>query len=126
MANFNVVINCVVLGTNISSRKQYILSASPDTFQPLQFQLEPSQLESLEQNIIAFLKQHIWVDDLELLPQIINIHSKYLDTPGSLNIIYASVVNHTPSINNAHWIEFNLLAEQPYSTFILEVIQKLQ
>ena len=45
------------------------------------------------------------MNDLELLPQLININSKVLSKDAQeLNIIYSSVVNHTININNANWL----------------------
>lgn len=124
---FNVKINCVLFSTNINLNKRYLLSLDSDKIILPSFDLLPEHLENTEYKIIEFLKQFVFVNDLELLPQLININSKLLsNNTNDLNVIYGFVINHTNSINNSHWIEFDLLAEQKYSTLLFEVMQKLK
>ena len=90
------------------------------------FDLSQSHLDNIEYEIIQFLKNLVFVNDLELLPQLININSKVLsEENNTLNIIYASIINHTKNINNSYWLAFDILKEQTYSQLIFETIQKL-
>ena len=127
MDNFTVNINCVVLSANIPLNKQFILSLDNNEYIPPNFKLDIKSLEQLDKTIIEYLKQHIFVNELELLPQLINLHSRYLTKEDdALNVIYGFVVTNTTNINNAYWLEFSITDEKPYSNLVLEVIQKLQ
>jgi len=124
---FDVKINCVVFSTNINMNKRYVLSMDAENIVFPSFDLTPEHLENTEYTIIQFLKNLVLVNDLELLPQLININSKSLSiNTAELNIIYGFIVNHTHNINNAYWIEFELLKEQKYSPLLFEVMQKLK
>lgn len=124
---FDVKINCVVFSTNINMNKRYVLSMDTENIVFPSFDLTPEHLENTEYTIIQFLKNLVLVNDLELLPQLININSKSLSSnTAELNIIYGFIVSHTHNINNAHWIEFELLKEQKYSPLLFEVMQKLK
>ena len=124
---FNVKINCVVFSTNINLNQRFILSLKNDILEIPSFELESSKLDNLEYEIIQFLKTFVFVNEIELLPQLININSKILSKNNQeLNIVYGSIINHTNNINDSYWISFDLLKEDFYSTLIFEVIQKLK
>jgi hypothetical protein len=124
---FKVKVNCIVFSTNLTLNERYVLSLNSENVEFPSFDLTPKHLENIEYEIIQFLKTFVFVNDLELLPQLININSKVLSKDAQeLNIIYSSVVNHTININNAYWLSFNILKEQPYSQLIFEVLQKLR
>lgn len=124
---FNVKINCVVFSTNINLNKRYLLSLDSNQIILPSFGLLSEHLENTEYKIVEFLKQFVFVNELELLPQLININSKSLsDNESDLNIVYGFIINHTNSINNSHWLEFELLKEQKYSSILFEVMQKLR
>lgn len=124
---FDVKINCVVFSTNINMNKRYVLSMDTENIVFPSFDLTLEHLENTEYTIIQFLKNLVLVNDLELLPQLININSKSLSSNTTeLNIVYGFIVSHTHNINNAHWIEFELLKEQKYSPLLFEVMQKLK
>lgn len=128
MNNFNINLNCVVFSTNITLNQRFILSLDQNQIVLPSMSLNDSHLENIDESLIAFLKQYIFVNDLELMPQLINIHSNAIvsnDTK-TLNTIYGFIVQHTNSLNNAFWVEFDLLKEQPYSLLLFEVIQKLR
>jgi hypothetical protein len=121
-SQFKVNIKTVVISTQIELNKKYLLSQNEKVWQPITFDLNIDMLSNLEKNIIDRLKQYIFVNELELLPQLINIA---LNENNELDIIYGFLVNYTQSLNNCFWVEFNLAAELSYSNLILEVIQKL-
>lgn len=127
--NFSVKINCIVFSTNIHLNQRSVLSLKPDSLVIPSFELNLSHLDNIEYEIIKFLKTLVFVNDIELLPQLININSKILSSNNDtqeLNIIYGSIINHTNNINNAYWLSFDILQENIYSPLIFEVIQKLR
>ena len=110
--NFNVKINCIVFSTNIHLNKRFVLSIDKDSMVFPSFDVDSSSLENIEQNIVNFLKSFVFISDIELWPQLINIHSNLLSKQeNELNIIYGSIINHTDSINNAYWTDFDILQE---------------
>jgi hypothetical protein len=121
-SQFKVNIKTVVISTQIELNKKYLLSQNEKVWQPITFDLNIDMLSNLEKNIIDQLKQYVFVNELELLPQLINVA---LNENNELDIIYGFLVNYTQSLNNCFWVEFNLAAELSYSNLILEVIQKL-
>jgi hypothetical protein len=124
---FNLKIHCVVFSTNINLNKRFVLSSDPNNIVFPCFDLSIEHLKDINHQIIEFLKSFVFVSDLELLPQIINIHHGDLsENPNDINTVYGFIINHTDSLNNAHWIEFELLKEQKISPVLFEVIQKLR
>jgi hypothetical protein len=121
---FNVNIKPIVLTTRIDLNKRYILSMSENIWTPILFQLEQTMLNNLEEKIVEMLKNLVFVNDLELLPQIISIKSNQ-EQPNTIDLVYGFLVNYTESLNKCFWVEFDLAEEKEYSLLILEVIQNL-
>jgi hypothetical protein len=121
-SQFKVNIKTVVISTQIELNKKYLLSQNEKVWRPITFDLNIDMLSNLEKNIIDQLKQYVFVNELELLPQLINVA---LNENNELDIIYGFLINYTQSLSNCFWVEFNLAAELSYSNLILEVIQKL-
>jgi hypothetical protein len=121
---FNINIKPIILTTRIDINKRYILSASENVWTPILLNVEDNMLDNLEQQIITMLKNFIFVNDLELLPQIISVKPNK-EQPNTIDLIYGFLVNYTESLNNCFWVEFNLDEEKEYSLLILEVIQNL-
>lgn len=127
MNEFKVNIHCVVFSTNITANKRYVLSLTTDNITLPSLHVTKELLSNLENNIVNYLKSHVYVSDLELLPQIITLNSDQIESDNNtLNVVYGFVVNYTESINNAYWIEFDYFKTIPYSHLLFEVIQKLQ
>lgn len=129
ITNFSVKIHCIVLSTDIPNNKQYILSSSKDSIEIPYLNLEKSMLSKLELDIISKMKEFIFVSDLELLPQLISLHSSQLEvTENSLNVVYGFLVKYTKNINTekVSWQEFNYLTPNKYSNLIMQVIQNLR
>jgi len=129
ITNFSVKIHCIVLSTDIPNNKQYILSSSKDSIEIPYLNLEKSMLSNLELDIISKMKEFIFVSDLELLPQLISLHSSQLEvTENSLNVVYGFLVKYTKNINTekVSWQEFNYLTPNKYSNLIMQVIQNLR
>lgn len=129
MNNFQVNLNCVVFSTNVALNQRLVLSLDKDKIVFPSLQLNNDIIKDIPQHLINFLKQYVFVNDLSLLPQLINIHTEILKNESDesiLNVVYGFIIEHTSSLNNAFWIEFQFLQEQPYSNLLFEVIQKLR
>jgi len=77
---FEINISCVVFGVNPGLNKRCILSIKSEDIELPNFKLSIDQASNINQSIIDFLRQYIFVNELELLPQIININSSKLKT----------------------------------------------
>jgi hypothetical protein len=127
---FNVNIHCVVLTTNIPLNKKYVLSLNENQIVLPSFGLKPDHVldkNKFEDKIITFLKEYIFVSDIELFPQLISLNSANIDAePNQLNVIYGFLVNYSNSLNNCYWTEFDYLSPTEHTPLLIEVIQKLQ
>jgi len=122
---YTISIQCVVLSTDISNNKQFVLSLSKDQIEFPSFECSSNFLNETEEYLIQYLKKYIFVNDVELLPQIINLDTKYISN--NINIIYGFITTKTSSIGNgANWFEFSYQQPNPYSNILFEVTQKLK
>jgi hypothetical protein len=74
------------------------------------------------------LRLQIFVNVLELMPQLINIHHNSLKTSdNTLDVIYGFVVDYQSNINptQAYWIDFDPIKETKTSLVLFETMQKL-
>ncbi|NDC71876.1 MAG: hypothetical protein EBZ62_00275 [Sphingobacteriia bacterium] len=96
------------------------------------FGLTIENVTDLDNHIIKFLKEYIFVSDLELSPQLITLNSIHMiknnieEEKNQLNTVYGFIVNHTNSINNCYWTYFDYTQPMTYSNLLFEVIQKLK
>jgi hypothetical protein len=126
---FIINLSCVVLTTNLSLNKKYVLSLNADNITLPNFSITQEYLKSnLDHQIVKFLKEYIFVSDIELLPQLISLHSPNLpqNEDGIINTVYGFLVNQTNSLNNCFWVEFDYLQPTPHTELLIEVIQKLK
>jgi hypothetical protein len=112
------------LSSRIELNKKYVLTKTKHAWDPPTIQLNNKFFdESLNKQLIKELKEIIFVNDLELLPQIVSI--KQSDQSDTIDIIFGFIINYTESLSNSFWLEFDLLKEEPYSPILFEVIQTL-
>lgn len=124
---FVIKLYLIILTTNVSHNKNYILSTNENDVDPPCVYLTSDLLDSLEKNIVEQAQKFIFTNELELLPQLINLHSPFIDiVSGELNTVYGFVVNKTDNLNNSYWIEFDYFTPNKYSNVIAETIQKLK
>lgn len=127
MSAFIVKIYFVILATNIKRSKQYILSLNEKEIDLPFMILESDNLEKLDSDIIENVQKLVFTNELELMPQLINLHSRFIEeTPGQINAVYGFIINQTDNINNSHWIEYDYLTQNKYSNLIFETTQKLK
>lgn len=124
---FIVKIYLVILATDISNNKQYILSKKSDEIELPNIILSEALLDNLEKNIVTEAQTLVFANELELLPQLISLHNKYIDKHNNeINCVYGFVLKKTDNINNSYWIEFSYNEPNKYSDLIFETIQKLK
>lgn len=124
----NVKAHCVVLGTDLKHNKKYVLSTIQDDITFPFVELNHESISSLNTTLIDFLHKKIgYVSEIELIPQIINLHSPHISTSNAndLNVIYGFVIDYQPNLQDWFWVEFQDLQPVQYSNIIFEVIQKL-
>lgn len=125
---FNININCVIFGVNELLNKRCILSTSAEDIIFPKFSLDVDNVKQLNQHIIAFIKNYIFVNDLELMPQMISFNHGVLSTePLTLETVYGFIVDYNSSIDHTkvHWIDFDPLKEHKLSLVLFDTIQKL-
>jgi hypothetical protein len=126
--NFEVKINLVVFSTDLPTNKKYILSLSPDEI--ILPTLSPSKKDTININkyVIDYLQSlKVSSHNIILVPQIISLDSKYIDSNmETLNPVFGFVVDYFPNIVDSYWNEFDYTIPNKYSNLIVEVVQKIQ
>jgi|688.fasta_scaffold05897_32 hypothetical protein len=125
---FNVKIHCIIFGVNEKLNKRCILSVRPDDIELPYLTLDETNYSDLNENLVKFLKEYIFVNDLVLIPQFTTINSKILNTePNTLDVVFAFIVDYTSNIddNKVYWLNFDPLIEHKLSPIIFEAMQKL-
>lgn len=119
----------VLISADIANSKQYVLSTQKDALEIPNLNLKKDNIDNIEQHLISYMRDLIFVSDLELIPQIISINNKNVKKNSSeVCVVYGFVVGFTNSINTpkAHWFEFSYEDYTQYSDMIVEVIRKLK
>lgn len=126
---FNININCVIFGVNVALNKKCILSLNESDIEFPKLSLQEDQTDDINTSIVKFLKNFIFINDLELIPQIITLNHSILkssDVP-EINVVYGFIIDYKSSIDTSkvYWLNFDILKEHKYSSVIFEVMQKL-
>jgi hypothetical protein len=125
---FNINVHCIVFGVNELLNKRGILSTNNEEITLPSFELNTENIKEINKAIISFLKTYIFINELILIPQIININCKDLNKePNTLDMVFGFVIDYNSSIDNnkVFWLDFNPLVEHRLSNIIFETIQKL-
>lgn len=125
---FNINAHCILFGVNERLNKRCILSTNQEeiVFPVLSF--DESSILKINESIIAFLKNYIFVNELMLIPQVINLNSPTLNqNTVTLEMVFGFIVDYNSSIDpsKAFWIDFDPMKESKLSPIIFETIQKL-
>lgn len=124
---FKIKINCVIFGTDQKYNKQYILSLNEDDIVIPHIYLKNTDLKNLDKNIVEYVQSLVFTNELELMPQLISLHNKFIEeTPGEINVVYGFVIDKTDNINNSYWISFDYFTPNKYSNLLFETTQKLK
>jgi pyruvate formate-lyase activating enzyme-like uncharacterized protein len=119
----------VLISADIGNAKQYILSTKKSEIEIPHVNLAKDNINNIENFLISYMKDLIFVNDLELIPQIINLNNTSIKTEeGTVNIVYGFVTSYTKNINESkvYWCEFNYKDHTKYSDMIAEVVRKLK
>lgn len=119
----------VLISADVTNGKQYILSNKKNILEIPNIYIKEDSIAKVEDYLVSYMKSLIFVSDLELIPQIININNTSINqTKGEINIVYGFVVGLTNSINTpeVYWYEFDYQTHTKYSELIAEVIRKLK
>lgn len=127
---YDINIHCIIFGVNAGLNKKCILSFNSQDIEFPKLALMPEHTENINSNIIQFLKRYIFINELELIPQIISFNNQVLNehhNKNEINTVYGFIVDYKSSIDNSkvHWIDFDILKEHKYSTVVFETMQKL-
>lgn len=125
---FNINIHCILFGVNELLNKRCILSLNKDEIVFPVLSLDESNVLKINESIISFLKNYIFVNDLILIPQIINLNAQLLNKDSNtLEMVFGFVVDYNSSIDQSKvfWIDFNPMVETKLSPIIFETMQKL-
>lgn len=127
MNSFNVSCYCVVLSTDIPNNKKYILSLDKDSIVLPKIPATLEVIQNTNQTLINYLKElNIADNDLSLIPQIISLHSPYIEgAENDINTVYGFLVDYHTNIKDSYWISFEYTEPNKYSNLIFDVIQKL-
>lgn len=124
---FKIRILYVVLSTDIPNNKRYIMSLDKDSVKLPHLDCTKDNLEKLDLSIIEHLKKLIFVNELEMIPQLISVNDKFITDkePDIFYVVYGFVLSFSPNLNNCTWKEFSYLQPNEYSNLIFKVIQNL-
>lgn len=127
LSKFNIKLYLIVLAIDKQTGKRYVLSLNNDEIILPTISLTKEILENLQNNIVRHIQEFVFANELELMPQLINLHSSNIESvDDELNTIYGFVIDKTDQINNSHWIEFSYTVPTKYSLVIFETIQNLK
>lgn len=128
MSQYSVNLNLVILAIDKVRGRQYILSKHPHNIVLPSLELDNSiRDQEIEQYLVKHVQNLVFTNELELIPQLITLHSKHIEIQdGIINTVYGFVLDYTDQINESFWIEFNYTNPNKYSLLIFETIQRLR
>lgn len=127
LSKFNIKLYLIVLAVDKQTGKRYVLSLNNSEIILPTISLTKEILENLQNNIVRHIQGFVFANELELMPQLINLHSSNIESvEDELNTVYGFVIDKTDQINNSHWIEFSYTNPTKYSLVIFETIQNLK
>jgi|LakMenEpi03Aug12_release.lakeMendotaPanAssembly.Ray.scaffolds.fasta_scaffold435234_2 hypothetical protein len=124
MNSYKLQIQCVVLSVDIQEKKQFILSLKPNEIIFPTLECDDSFFTDQQDNIINFIRKYIFLNKIELLPQIICLDKK--QDENTINVTYGFLVTKTHSINDCSWFEFKYEEPNPHSHLLFKVTQALK
>jgi hypothetical protein len=121
---YNIQIKCVVLSADIQEKKQFVLSLDQNEIIFPTMECDDTFFLDKKDNIINFLRKHIFLSKIELLPQIITFDK--IENEEKIDIVYGFLVTKTTSLNECHWIEFKYEEPTKHSILLFTVTQALK
>lgn len=129
MSKYNIDIYCVAITTDIEKNKIYVLSTDQNKIQFPLLEVNSSNIESIEKNVIEHMRKFLMTSHIELIPQIISAHCPAIPArkKSTVNMVYGFLVKEGIKHFDSYWIDFDY--NQPnteYVGLIFEVVQKLK
>lgn len=129
MSKFSINIHCIVFGVNETLNKRCILSTDKEEILFPFFKLDSNHKSNINNATISFLKEFTFVNELALIPQIINLNSNILNEnkDDTIDMVFGFIIDYNSSIDNSKvfWIDFDPMIEHKFSPIIFETIQRL-
>lgn len=128
MSKFNINIHCIVFGVNELLNKRCVLSTNKEEMLFPFLALNSDGKANINNSIISFLKEFIFINELALIPQIINLNSSILNNDkDTIDMVFGFIIDYNSSIDNSKvfWIDFDPMIENKFSPVIFETIQRL-
>lgn len=106
-------INLVIFSADIPNNKKYVLSTKEDFLEFPKFPVDNENRTTIPETIGVFVREnYLLVNDYELMPKFIRIHSSFISKePDRLEMVFSSIVDHQSQRNekNCFWIEFDMM-----------------
>lgn len=125
------VINMVIFAADIPNNKKYVLSTKPDKLIFPNFPVDEENKNTILETIGVFIREnYLLVNDFELMPKFIRLHSDFISkTKDELQIVYSSLVEYSSqrNENNCSWIEFDMMdhEDQEQAELLINCIRSI-
>jgi len=118
----------VLLGVDISTESQYVLSTSDETISLPNFPITSQHLNNVDEYLVNELRKLTKFPTDDLYLQLIDLHSKSIPTKdGEVNIVYGCVLDKLPiETPSVFWYPFDYETITEWSMLLFEVSQKLK
>lgn len=126
---FNIDISCVVITTDMTNGKIFILSLDPETLKFPILTIDKNNSSDIHQALVDTIKRYLMTNDMELTPQIINMNHSALAGKKKtvLNAVAGFLIKENVKNFDSHWIDFDFkTSTSALNPVIFEVIQRLQ
>lgn len=127
---FSINLHCAIISTDIPVNKKYVLSTDKNLINLPIIKFNKNIKNNIDEYLIKELRSnYIFVNELELMPQLISLHYAILEkNENEIDVLYGFLVNHTNNINdnNCYWVEFDYLETNTHTLLLCDVIQRLR
>lgn len=129
MSKFNIDLYSVAITTNVDDGKIYILSTKPDEISFPLLELTNSNLNTIDNDLVEYMRKFLMTHPLELSPQLMTINSADIQPrkKNTINVVYAFLVKEGIKNFDSYWINFDYhQVDAKYAGLIFRIIQKLK
>lgn len=123
---FHINLVPIVFSSNMISNKNYVLSTNPKEIVLPKIQLNTTINLDIDNIIGDYLKSLINIKHMELPSQFVAITSLDQTDPSIIDIVFGFLVDFNYGLNNAYWIEFDLISVPKHNKLFAETIRKLR
>jgi hypothetical protein len=120
----------VAIGTNLSTEKAFVLSLSETELVFPTLQIDNTNIDDIDKCVTQQMQRYLMTNELELVPQIINLNRKDLSKStkkNTLDIVYAFLIKEGVRNFDSYWLAINFAdMDSKYAPLLFEVIQKIK